>query len=296
MEPAIVTIMAGEKPLGAAALIDRSGWFVAHRKAVTAREVTGRMSDGQTIQLTVKGEDSLTQLVLLEAASWEPSRARPFFAPMSNDQAGGNLIAVLPTGPIRAECVSARFGVVKPSRRLVPLNEMRFEAPAEEVGTALVFSEQGALLGALSATLGAPESQTRIPGNTLTNPRILGQSQIYGPSQMTVAYTAGAQVMKRVMQGFLSPLHEVQYPTLGVMCVDTPGGGATIQQIVKDSPAAKSGFRVGDVIVDIGGTLIRNQVDFARVMLEQDIDQKVTIRVKRGMQNLLLEPTIAKDD
>jgi S1-C subfamily serine protease len=188
---------------------------------------------------------------------------------------------------------------MKPSRRLVPLNEFRFEAPAEEVGTALVFGENGTLVGALNATLGnQANSQSSLIGNHLTNtgPKVLGTQQIYGPSQLTVAYTAGSQVIKRVLDGFLSPSHTVDYPTLGVMCVDTPGGGATIQQIVKSSPAAKTGFRVGDIIVDIGGKLIRNQVDFARVMLEQPIDQKVTIRIKRGQAVILLDPVIVKSD
>ena len=167
-----------------------------------------------------------------------------------------------------------------------------------EDGRTLVFSEAGELIGALNATLGPLDSQQqqRLPGNTFitTGPKVLGNQQNYGPSQLTVAYTAGAQVMTRVLSGFLSPAHDVAYPSLGVMCIDSPGGGATVQAVTKNSPAAKANFRVGDIILDIGGKLIQNQVDFARVMLEQAVDQKVTIRVRRGAQQLLLEPVIVK--
>jgi S1-C subfamily serine protease len=300
MEPAIVTILQGGKALGPAALIDRSGLFVAHRSAVTGEQVSARMSDGHTVQLKVCGGDDLTQLVLLQAAKWEPSKAQPFTAPVvSSRPNNGMLLAVLASGPIRAELVAGgRYGVMKPSRRLVPLSEFRFEAPAEEVGTALVFAESGRLLGALSATLSASDANVGPrggAGNLLdTSDRVVFSNQKYGPSRLTVAYTAGEQVMKRVLDGFRSESHQVIYPTLGVMCVDSIDGGAIVNQVVKGSPAAEVGFRIGDIILDIGGHQIRNQVDFARVMLDQEVGQKVTIRIKRGPRVLLVEPTVAK--
>jgi membrane-associated protease RseP (regulator of RpoE activity) len=257
------------------------------------------MSDGRTVQLSVKGQDVLSQLVLLQANQWEPGRAKPFPAPMGNERPGGALLAVLPSGPIRAEHVSSqRFGVVKPSNRMVPLSEVRFEAPATEVGTALVFSETGEFLGALNATLGKPQD-TAAPGiaSHLTSPRtVFGGSPPIGPSELTVAYTTGAQLIRRVLKGFKSDSHQVDYPSLGVVCNDAVGGGAQVQKVLQDSPAQQAGVRFGDVILDINGSIIRNQVDFARVMLDQEVGRKIVVRIRRGSQMLFMNATVAKAD
>ncbi|MEZ0325727.1 MAG: PDZ domain-containing protein [Fimbriimonas sp.] len=298
MEPRIVTVLQNGRPTGAAALIDTSGLFVAHRNAVLADMVQGRMSDGRTVQMTVKGQDSLTQLVLLQVADWDAGSVQAFLPPMVNERPGGALLAVLPSGPIRAEHVSSqRFGVVKPSNRMVPLSEFRFEAPAAEVGTALVFCENGEFLGALNATLGGPQAVgTSGVGTNLTDPRTIFNTRPIGPSGLTVAYTTGAQLTRRVLDGFKSESHEVQYPSLGVMCNDAIGGGAQVQKVVPNSPAAQAGVRFGDIIVDIAGVVIRNQVDFARVMLDQEVGKKIVVRIKRGSQMLFMNAVVAKAD
>lgn len=300
LAPSIVMIEYHDQSQGPAALIDRQGLFVAHRNAVPAADVTGRLADGSTIQLHLLSTDALSQLVLLQASKWERTSAQPFLSPDGNERPGVTLLAVLNSGPIRAEFVSGnRFGVIKPTRRMMPLNEFRFEAPAEAIGTALVFSESGELMGALSAALAPIDTSTGpFPGTGLSNPRprpIPGLGNPIGPSPLTVAYTAAAPVVRRVLDGFRSPSHQVQYPSLGVMCINAIGGGAFIQKIVDRSPAAQAGFRVGDVIVDIGGKLIHDQVDFARVMLNQEIDKKVTIRIRRGPDFMVLEPTVASN-
>jgi S1-C subfamily serine protease len=300
MEPAIVMVLNNGKPTGPAALIDRKGLFIAHRQAVSSQRVQGRTNDGHSINLSVRSVDPITQMVLLEADQWNAERARPFSAPQTA-RPGGTLLAVLATGPIRAELISTqKFGVVKPNSRLVPLSEFRFEAPAEAVGTALVFTENGEFFGSLHATLGTDEAPGRLGGNsvaaTTSLPRIPGLKIDMGPSALTVAYTAGPDLVRRVMEGFRSESQEVDYPTLGVFCRDNIGGGALVQKVTPGSAAAEVGIRVGDVIVDIGGNLIANQVDFARVMLNQRVGQKITIRIKRGSQTLLVDPVVQKSE
>jgi putative serine protease PepD len=305
MEPAIVMVLDKGRATGPAALIDETGLFIAHRSAVSGGQVDARTVAGQAIRLVVRSEDPITQLVLLESKEWRGG-ARPFSAPRAGVNPGGSLLAVLSTGPIRAEFVSSdRMGVVKQAQRMVPLTEFRFEAPAEAVGTALVFSENGEFLGALHATLGRPETAANTLGNTLSGGNTVGDllnrlpgvrgAQI-GPSELTVAYTAGPDLVRRALAGFRSDSREVDYPSLGVFVRDNPGGGALVQQVTPDSAAAKAGVRPGDVIVDIGGNLIRSQVDFARVMVNQNVGAKITIRVRRGQQLHLLDAVVHKAD
>jgi putative serine protease PepD len=296
IEPSIVTVLQNGRASGPAALIDTSGLFVAHRNAVLADQVMARLSDGSTVQLNVKGKDAISQLVVLQAIDWDNARAKAFAAPTNNERPGGSLLAVLPSGPIRAEYVSSTLGVVKPANRLVPLAEFRFEAPATEVGTALVFGENGEFLGALSATLSKADERSPLPGNSLNNTnKIFGQPAI-GPSGLTVAYTTGPQVLRRVLAGFRSESHEVVYPSLGVVCSDAIGDGALVRGVTAGSPAAQAGVRFGDVLVDIGGQIIRNQVDFARVMLDQEVGKKIVVRIRRGSQLLFLNAVVAKAD
>ncbi|HSI72464.1 MAG TPA: PDZ domain-containing protein, partial [Fimbriimonas sp.] len=109
-------------------------------------------------------------------------------------------------------------------------------------------------------------------------------------------YTAGPQMIRRVLAGFRSPSHEVSYPSLGVICSDAIGGGALVQKVLPGTPAAEAGVRFGDIIQDIAGQVIRNQVDFARVMLDQEVGKKITVRIKRGSQIFFMNAVVAKAD
>lgn len=302
MEPSVATLVDHDRILGAAALIDDSGLFVAGQIPTNPGTVEGRLGNGQRLRMKVIRQDEDTGLVLLQAEHWVAGDARPFSAPMEEEQPGGRLLAVLKTGPIRAEFVSSHhYGVLGRSHRLVPLSEFRFEAPAETIGSALIFCENGEIIGALSATLRRREippaygdglTQIR-PGLNL--PRNLDQHPlVIGPSEMTVAYTVGPEVVRQVIEGFRTPSHEVSYPSLGVLCVDNIGGGAVIEKIQRGSAAAKAGLKVGDVIQDIGETYIRDQVAFAKVMFHQQIGSRVMIRISRGREVLLREVTIGR--
>lgn len=289
MSPSVATLVQGGKAVGAAALVDASGLFVAHRASVNGNTVQARLANGSEIAMRVVARDLSTQLVLLEAPS-ASNLGKPFRAPNAGNP-GGTLLAILGTGPIRAEFVQSGLpGVLEQNRRFVPLTEFRFEAPEEAVGTAIVVSESGEFLGALNATLRSKDSATQSlarglaggPGNPLTGlPKVAGVNRV-GPMPMTVAYTVGSEVVRRVLDGFLSPSREVVYPTLGVMCTDSIGGGALIQVVQPNTAASRADLRAGDVLQDIGGNLIQNQLDFARVMLSREVGKKVTIRLRRG--------------
>lgn len=293
MEPSIAFLVSGDRPSGAAALIDDSGLFVAAKSAVSGDTVQARLKSGTRIQLHVIARSASTGLVLLQADDWKSGEARPFSPPHGTGSPNGVVLAVLGTGPIRAQFVEERaFGVLSDSRRLVPLAELRFEAPAETIGTALIVCEDGEIVGALNATLRRPDTGTPSLAQGLTSqglppalarqlPGFNAKNQ-FGPGEMTVAYTVGREVVRQVIEGFRSPDHAVAFPSLGVQCKDNVGGGAVVEVVTAGSAAQKAGIRVGDVIQDINGVNIRNNVSFAREMLRQQIGAKVTIRLSRG--------------
>ena len=311
---AIVTLYEQGHPSGVAALIDDSGYFVTHNSSVSSASITGKSSNGKELTFSVIDRDRATQLVLLKTTGWVAGTARPFRIPTDNEADGGGLLAVLPTGPIRASYMSRhRFGLLKTSRRLVTLTEIRFEASPQLVGGALILCENGEFIGALNATLDRPETldnqgQNSQGGQTLNNttPIISGpgvqvgpQNQMrqfsnQGPAEMTVAYTVGPEVVQHSLQGFLSPSHEAEYASLGIFCTDAIGGGAQIQKVTPGSPAAKSKLQPGDILMNINYHEIPDQVAFATVMLQQAVGKKITLVIKRGRSTVWVDIVPAK--
>src|SRR4051812_17847458 len=70
--PSVVYILQEGQPIGAAALIDEQGYFLASRSLIHSRAVDGRTWDGHLVRMLVKATDEPTQFVLLEAQDWDP--------------------------------------------------------------------------------------------------------------------------------------------------------------------------------------------------------------------------------
>ena len=309
IRPAIVTLYDNGRKLGVAALLDDKGYFVAQSSSTSGSRMVAVTSSGRQISLTTVSRERASMLVLLKADSWEQGIAKPFHPPVSGEDATGELIAVLPSGPFRMTYGGHnKLGVLKSSRRIVPLTEVRFEAAQQLVGGALIFSETGEIVGSLNATLGRVEdnSQQRnfngggVGGRPTDNlgqqlpskQQVDLQSRQYtspGPSEMTVAYTVNAEFVRHVLDGFLSPSHEVDFAILGVFCTDAIGGGALIQQVTPESPAAKVGLQGGDVIVNINSSPVQDQLAFASVMLQQKVGKRIPVLVQRGSRKFLVD-------
>ncbi|MCO5297855.1 MAG: PDZ domain-containing protein [Fimbriimonadaceae bacterium] len=290
--PSIVVLLDGDQERGAAALIDSGGLFVAHKESVAGTQVRGRASTGAVIVLKVLSSDDPSQLVLLGAEGWK-SGANPVSASRRDARPGERLLAALGSGPIRAEFVSAdRVGVVNPSRRVVQLNEIRFEAPADSVGGALIFTLNGELLGTLNATLEQIDESPQQAGfGGLSRdllPKTRQQENRFGPGAMTVAYTVGPVALRRVLDGFRSPSHEVIHPSLGVFCRDAPGAGAVVEMVQAGSSANMAGLRPGDIIFQLNGSPVKNQIDFAKLVFEQEVGSIIPMRVRRGASTVLM--------
>jgi S1-C subfamily serine protease len=90
----------------------------------------------------------------------------------------------------------------------------------------------------------------------------------------------------------LTPEKKAQYGLLGVFIVDNKFGGVEIQSITKDSGADASGLEVGDVIIDIAGVMIRNQIDFSRATYRMVPGTTIPIRVRRKIEILTVMVTV----
>jgi serine protease Do len=73
-------------------------------------------------------------------------------------------------------------------------------------------------------------------------------------------------------------------------------GGAMIDEVRENSPAAKAGLRAGDIIVEANGTAVKNQFDLIRIINEKkDGDVQLTIVRDGNRQTITVTPEAAKD-
>jgi hypothetical protein len=315
--PSTVVIGAVDKPQTVGVLLDDSGLFIAQNDGISTDIMQG-VANGHTVKLSRVAVDTATGLALLQATPWAWGDGRPAHLSEKSVSNGQQLFVVLPSGPIRAEFVrSDRVGILTISRRMFPLNELKFESPDGATAGGIVFTQQGELVGAVSATLQSPSQiqaqnafdngglraiQQAAAGNggagggvrPLTNTQSFARKQAYGPGQLTTAYTVGLAVMRRVVEGFRSPSHEVQHPSIGIFCKDSFGSGALVEKVRKDGPAGTGGMQIGDIIQSIDGERIKSQIGFASTMLQKEIGQTLTVWVLRNSLQVRLTIVVGK--
>ena len=73
-------------------------------------------------------------------------------------------------------------------------------------------------------------------------------------------------------------------------------GGAMIDDVRENSPAAKAGLKAGDIIVEANGKAVRNQMDLIKTINEKkDGDVQLTIVRSGSRQTINVTPEAAKD-
>ena len=74
-------------------------------------------------------------------------------------------------------------------------------------------------------------------------------------------------------------------------------GGALINDVVKDGPAAKAGLQAGDIIVEVDHRPVHDVDDVRRAISKKDDGEKVTIMVARGPNEMkTVDVEVESDD
>ncbi|MBW7927679.1 MAG: PDZ domain-containing protein, partial [Fimbriimonadaceae bacterium] len=155
---------------------------------------------------------------------------------------------------------------------------IEFEVPDSRFAGALLFSMRGELVGSIAATLRSESVSNQVQRSALGNAAPRG----FGPAPIAVGYAVSPAVVERVVDGFRSPTHRVRHPKIGVFCKDHPQGGALVQSVEPGSPGALAGIKPGDIIAEIDGTAIRNQLDVAAVVFDTEVGQIIRVTYRRG--------------
>lgn len=282
----------------AGVLIDSRGLVLCHQALSSRGTITITSPLGRKYEAEQLSNDPVTGLVLLKAKGWSEPTASPIElgGEIGKDEA---LFAVLPNRAIKVTYAGSVFGVVEQGRRYLPLSEIRFEADGAYGGAPIV-STSGKLVGVLGATLtttekrAAPKSN-KVGGIEVVMSRQASVAQSLGPLQQAIAYAAAPNILRRVVQAFTSDDPVMHYPAIGVLCQDSPTGGAEIVGVRPGSPAERAKFRAGDVILSVNGRTVNNQLEYARILLDLPIGVPANFVLRRvsGMESVIV--TIGAD-
>ncbi|HEV8371699.1 MAG TPA: PDZ domain-containing protein, partial [Actinomycetota bacterium] len=88
----------------------------------------------------------------------------------------------------------------------------------------------------------------------------------------------------------------VQTGYLGVSMTDPTSGraGALVQEVQPDSPAAKAGLRVGDLVVAIDGKAVESYDELASQIRAHKPGDKVTLKVVRDGSETEVSATLTQ--
>lgn len=294
------------EPTGLAVLIDPRGYFLVHRSVVPGDSAMASFGANPAMMLTVTAVDDLTQLALLKAENWIET-SQPYSQVTKKAVAGSKLIAATVSGPVHGEFVTdEKVGQMRPTLRYIPLSEIRLESNIGKVGGAMVFDEQGDLVGILGATLTTSFDKSTARsggigggakgGGIAADTASLKIAPPYGPQGMTVAYSLGPAVIKRVVEGLLSHDHKVKHPSVGLFFKNGNEPGALIEAVLAGTPADIAGIKVGDLVTAVDGSPIKTQVDFAMQLFNHSAGDRITITLLRGTNEITVTVVVGSQE
>ncbi len=76
--------------------------------------------------------------------------------------------------------------------------------------------------------------------------------------------------------------------------IDEEAGSVHIVQVVADSPAARAGLKVNDVLLSLGNKHITEPDDLLEMMRQRSVGDSITLTVRRDQEVLLIQATLVR--
>ena len=269
--------------MGSGFIIDKSGLIVTNNHVIDgSKKITVKLSDGRSFDAKLIGTDAATDVALLRVKPDKPLPTVEF----GNDRqlrVGDWVVAVgNPFGlsnTVTAGIVSSigrdLGGAQQPYTDFIqidaPINRGNsggptFDLRGQVVGmNSMIFSPSGGSVGIGFA----------IPASTIRE--VVAQLQAHG----------------HVARGWLGVQIETLTPDMAASIGLAEPKGAIVVSVVPDSPAAKAGFRVGDVITAINGKGIDDSHELTRRVAGLEAGKSASFAVMRDGASRSLNVTIA---
>jgi serine protease Do len=251
---------------GSGVIVDAQGYILTNQHVVAkADKLTVRLSDGKEFKGTVRGTDPRTDLAVIHVEAKELPVAT--LGDSDKIQVGEWAIAI-----------GSPFGL-------------------EETVTVGVISAKG------RTGLGTGTYEDFLQTDASINPGNSGgplcniEGEVIGVNAMIIqpgqgiGFAIPINLARKIMLELIKE-GKVVRPWIGIGLQDlTPElmkafnteekEGAVISQVYEGSPAEKAGLKVGDIVVDIDGTKIKNSQDVVREVLKKEVGRKVQFIVIR---------------
>ncbi|AKF03430.1 trypsin-like peptidase domain-containing protein [Sandaracinus amylolyticus] len=262
-------------------VISEDGAILTNRHVVSrAARIRVRLADGRVLPARIVGTDRATDLAVIRvpARGLEPLR----FADMREHQVGDWVVAV---GSPYGFDATVTTGVVSAlGRSGLGMSELEDYVQTDAV------IHPGSSGGPLVDLDGA----------------VVGVTTIVLRPAPGVSFAVSADLARDVAQQLLEH-GRIRRPWIGVEHQDlTPElasalgapedrGGAIVNALDAESPAARAGVELGDVIVAVDGAPVERSVDLTRHLLRHPIDDDITLGVlRRGQEQRIALRAIAR--
>ncbi len=286
---------------GSGFIIDSNGWILTGADVVRgAEQCTVRLADGRRLTGKVVSIDESTNVAMVKV----DARELPALPLGDSDKLEpGSLVLCMGTqgGYDRsvALCTVAgkeRIGVIGQQQFLSNLLQISGSIGAGSSGAAIV-NARGEVVGIVIATL-TPGFTLRIP-EPAASPRSGAVPSVSPPIETPLLGASGGGLAVPIndVRTVLAEMQtgKVGRAFLGIIPADRDGAeGAEVVRVVPNSPAARAGIRLGDVIYMLGGQPVRRAADVSARLRRMKPGDRIELGILRGAQRLRITVTLGE--
>lgn len=297
--PSTVTIMASNGSStggGSGVILDKDGHILTNNHVVTlassnaASTIEVRLSDGTVRTASVVGLDSAADLAVLKIS---PSGLdlQPITWGDSSKLVSGEAVVALGAPYRRSESVTA--GVVSNVNRVQPADAKgQNYIPMIQVDVPINHGNSGGPLVNLKGELVGINAQ--------------GQASQDGGTADGMAFSITSNYAKRISSEIIAK-GKATHGYLGASVKNSPAdtgsgssklipGGVEITSVESNSPAAKAGLRVGDVVIEADGHAVNKSEELNGTVRAAAAGSDLKLKVKRGSSTLDITVTLGNAD
>ncbi|MGC8784409.1 MAG: S1C family serine protease [Armatimonadota bacterium] len=286
---------------GSGFIVDSNGWILTGADVVRgAEQCTVRLADGRRLTGKVVSIDEATNVAMVKV----DARELPALPLGDSDKLEpGSLVLCVGTqgGYDRsvALCTVAgkeRIGVIGQQQFLSNLLQISGSIGAGSSGAAIV-NARGEAVGIVIATL-TPGFTLRIP-EPAASPRSGAVPSVSPPIETPLLGASGGGLAVPIndVRTVLAEMQtgKVRRAFLGIVPADRDGAeGAEVVRVVPNSPAARAGIRLGDVIYMLSGQPVRRAADVSARLRRMKPGDRIELGILRGAQRLRITVTLGE--
>ncbi|MGQ9487234.1 MAG: S1C family serine protease [Armatimonadota bacterium] len=280
---------------GSGFVIDRDGWILTSADIVRGAETcTVRFADGRRVKAQVVSVDDVTNLALVKCPDSTPQ------ALLLGDSDKVDVGAlVLCVGTIGGYERSVVLGVVAGKERVGVIGQQQFLSNLLQISGSVgagssgapVVNTRGEVVGVVIASIAPGLASAPLdtdPGRTNTTLPNLGSSL-----EMSLFGSAGGVLAVPIndVRAVLDDMRagRLRRALLGIVPADHDSEGAEVVRVIPNSPAARAGIRLGDVIVALNKTPVHRAADVSTLLRRMKPGQRVEVEILRGSKRIKME-------